>query len=387
MSLKNETQSVFQKSQYYMGRYTEGMTRERINTDYKADRERLRKLYEETVITEGERLSGEEVGIHVKIGRLFTELVQRLNPVRRLFFFGALLAFVLPYVTTGFLSNLMHPLGFFMLIVLLFIELLEKLDAKKEIDLARDIQLSLLPGAEVRKNDLEIVSFANTAQEVGGDYVDVISTPEGTLVVIADVSGKGLSAALYMVRMQALVHLLVKQQRVSPRELLLELNSLIKSGRKDKTFVTACAAFFPKDKDHFLFSRAGHNHPFLYSLENDRVVSLRNRGLALGMTTYELLDEHLAEAVIPFKRGDTLLLYTDGLNEARNPSGEEFGEIRIESIMEVYGSINARTVVAKLQSALESFIGPEKPLDDITFTCIHRSEDTGMSIQRGPKPL
>ncbi len=373
MSLKNEAQSVLDKSKYYVGRYTEGMTRERINIDYKADRERLQKLYRETVVTEQELRTGEEIGIHVKIGRLFTALVQRLNPVRRLAFFGTLFAFVLPYIAeAGLFTSVMHPVAFLMLIVLLFIELLEKLDAKKEIDLAREIQLSLLPPPEVRTESLEIVSFANTAQEVGGDYVDVIETPAGKLVIVADVSGKGLSAALYMVRMQALVHLLTRQHRLSPRELFLELNSLIQSGRKDKTFVTACAAFFPNGEDHFLFCRAGHNHPFLFTMADDTVRSLRNRGLALGMTTQELLEEHLEEAKIPFKKGDTLLLYTDGLNEARNESGEEFGEDRIESVMEIYASINAKTVVHKLQSSLESFIGSTKPLDDITFTVIHR---------------
>ncbi len=374
MSLKNETQSVLHKSKYYVGQYTEGMTRERINIDYKADRERLQKLYHDTVVTEQEHRTGEEIGIHVKIGRLFTALVQRLNPVRRLAFFGTLFAFIMPYIAdVGLFTSLMHPVAFLMLIVLLFIELLEKLDAKKEIDLAREIQLSLLPPPLVKTDTLEIVSFANTAQEVGGDYVDVIETPAGKLVIVADVSGKGLSAALYMVRMQALVHLLTRQHQLSPRELFLELNNLIKSGRKDKTFVTACAAFFPKDEDHFLFCRAGHNHPFLFNMAQDNVRSLRNRGLALGMTTQELLEEHLEEAIIPFKKGDTLLLYTDGLNEARNERGEEFGEDRIESVMEIYASINAKTVVQKLQASLEEFIGTAKPLDDITFTVIHRN--------------
>ncbi len=372
MSLKNETQSVIHKSKYYVDQYTEGMTRERINIDYKADRERLQKLYHDTVVTEQEHRSGEEIGIHVKIGRLFTALVQRLNPVRRLAFFGTLFAFVMPYIAdVGLFTSLMHPVAFLMLVVLLFIELLEKLDAKKEIDLAREIQLSLLPPPVVKTENLEIVSFANTAQEVGGDYVDVIETPAGKLVIVADVSGKGLSAALYMVRMQALVHLLTRQHQLSPRELFLELNNLIKSGRKDKTFVTACAAFFPNGQDHFLFCRAGHNHPFLFNMADDKVRSLRNRGLALGMTTQELLEEHLEEAIIPFRKGDTLLLYTDGLNEARNERGEEFGEDRIESVMEIYASINAKTVVQKLQASLEEFIGTAKPVDDITFTVIH----------------
>jgi serine phosphatase RsbU (regulator of sigma subunit) len=108
-------------------------------------------------------------------------------------------------------------------------------------------------------------------------------------------------------------------------------------------------------------------------MADDKVRSLRNRGLALGMTTQDLLEEHLEEVKIPFRKGDTLLLYTDGLNEARNAHGEEFGEDRIESVMEIYAPINAKTVVQKLQASLEEFIGTTKPLDDITFTVIHRN--------------
>src|SRR5699024_12839260 len=89
---------------------------------------------------------------------------------------------------------------------------------------------------------LEISSFANTAREVGGDYVDTIKTAEGTYVIIADVSGKGLAAALYMARLQALVHLLVERDAPTPQELFLQLNDYVKSDNADRTFVTACAA-------------------------------------------------------------------------------------------------------------------------------------------------
>src|SRR5690625_7789814 len=86
-------------------------------------------------------------------------------------------------------------------------------------------------------------------------------------VIISDVSGKGMSAALYMVRIQALVHLIINKLHPSPKELFLELNDYIKSNKKDKTFITACAAYFPHNEDYFTLARAGHNIPLVYNRE------------------------------------------------------------------------------------------------------------------------
>jgi serine phosphatase RsbU (regulator of sigma subunit) len=354
------------------------MTRDRIEVDYKADRERLKKLFEETVTSSKERESGKQVPFHIQFGRLFTALVMRLNPVRRLFFFLTIVLFLFPYISSdGLFVGLMHPMAFFVMTLLLFIELLEKLDAKKEIDLAREIQLSLLPMAEIESDSLEVVSFANTALEVGGDYVDVIETTNGTLVVIADVSGKGLPSALYMVRLQAMVHLLVQKGDYHPKNLLLELNKLIKSGSRDKTFVTVCACYFPNDRDVVLMSRAGHNYPLIYQTSSEKVTTLKMQGFALGMTPTNVLDEHLEELELVFDKGDALLLYTDGLSEARNSKDQEFGEERIWSIFDLYAKLGAKSVVRKIQASLEEFIGDQKNHDDITITCIHKKTSLG----------
>jgi serine phosphatase RsbU (regulator of sigma subunit) len=252
------------------------------------------------------------------------------------------------------------------------LELLEKLDVKKEIDLAKDIQISLLPSPDLEVDNLEINSFANTANEVGGDYVDVITTEVGTYYIIADVSGKGLSAALYMVRMQALVHLLITNLNPTPKQLFLELNDFIKSYRTDKTFITACAAFFPKNEDYFLYSRAGHNPPVLYKKATDSTSLLQTTGFALGMTRTDRLKNFLKEVKVPFESGDSILFYTDGLTEARNEAGDEFGTERTRSLMDIYGSLDAKVINKKIQSSLENFIGDMPTTDDITYSCIRK---------------
>jgi serine phosphatase RsbU (regulator of sigma subunit) len=87
-----------------------------------------------------------------------------------------------------------------------------------------------------------------------------------------------------------------------------------------------------------------------------------------------MLSQHLEVKRFHFKPGDSVLLYTDGLNESRNERGEEYGEERIESLMEIYGSLHSKTIINKIQSSLEAFIGTVPPADDVTFTCIHRPE-------------
>ncbi len=379
MSLKNEAQSGYGTKKFYQ-EYVSGMSRERISKELTADTDRLKLLYKEAV-ADIERQQGQQLPGHVKFMRLFSDLTQRLNPTRRLAFGVGSASFLGYYLLNFFglseflfFSGLMLPVAFSSMFLLLLVELLEKSDVQKEIDLARDIQLSLLPGTSLNKDNLEVYSFAHTAKEVGGDYLDVIDTEKGTYVVIADVSGKGLSAALYMVRMQALVNLLIHKEQPSPKDLFLQLNDFVKSNSKDKTFVTGCVAYFPNDKEEFEYVRAGHNIPIYYSRERDATFNLNANGFALGMTSTTMLDQHLEVKRFHFKPGDSVLLYTDGLSEARNERGEEYGEERIESLMEIYGSLHAKTVVQKIQSSLEAFIGTVEPADDVTFTCIHRPE-------------
>ncbi|MDX1670853.1 MAG: PP2C family protein-serine/threonine phosphatase [Balneolaceae bacterium] len=381
MGLKNEAQEAIKHTKTFYKEYVSGMNRKRLGKEFYEDTDRLKQLYREAVGEDLQRTRKEELPAHIKFFRLFSSLTQRLTPTRRLIFGLSTLSFALYYLA-GFLGianfilfyDLLIPFSFASMAMLLLLELLEKSDVKREIDLAREIQLGLLPATEMKKKNLEIYSFASTAKEVGGDYVDMIETEKGTYIVIADVSGKGLTAALYMVRMQALVHLLIEKSQPSPKELLVELNDYVKSDIRDKTFVTACAAFFPHDDQQFTFARAGQNAPVFYNKERDATFDLRSDGFALGMTNTANLRSNLQEKKFHFKPGDSVLFYTDGLTEARNEQNELYGEDRIDAIMSVYGSLHSKTIVQKIQKSLDGFIGLEKPADDITFTVVHRPE-------------
>jgi serine phosphatase RsbU (regulator of sigma subunit) len=373
MSLKNEANTALQETRSIYKEYTSGMTRENLGREFHADSKRLKELYREAIGNEYDEQTGEPITFMVKAQRLVSALSIRMNPVRRLIFGSSFALFLVHYLTeTGLIHNLAMPTAFAGLVMILLIELLEKLDVKKEIDLARDIQLSLLPSPDTTEAGFQFVSFANTANEVGGDYVDVIPTEKGVYYLIADVSGKGLSAALYMLRMQAMVHLMIRKWEPTPKELLLEMNEFIKSGQLDKTFVTACVAFFPKNADHFLMVRAGHNAPLLYKADKDAVLDLKTTGFALGMTSTERLNVFMKESKIPMAKNDTLFFFTDGLNEARSEQGEEYGDTRLRDLIELYGSLEAKSIARKVQNSLEQFIGEEKPADDITFSVIKR---------------
>ena len=379
MSLKNEARSAFEDTKDVYREYISGMSRKRIGKEFYKDTDRLKRLYEEAISEKGQTKPNYKMPGYEKFLRLFSALTQRLNPMRRLLFGLSLVAFFLHYLVslTGItfipFYGLFFPFSFVSLLMLLLIELLEKTDVKHEIDLAREIQLSLLPPKEQTIGNLEICSFANTASEVGGDYVDLIETPSGIYQIIADVSGKGLKAALYMVRMQALVHLIIEKNQPSPKQLFLELNDYVKSDINDQTFVTACAAFFPRDEEQMIFARAGHNPPIFYNRERDTTFELRSDGFALGMTSSKNLENYLKEKKFNFKAQDSIFFYTDGLSEARNSAGQEYGTEELDAILSIYGSLHAESIIHKVQDSLENFIGDARLFDDITFTCVHRT--------------
>ena len=374
MGLKNETRPYDTKTFYK--EYVSGMNSKQLGKEFQSDSERLKKLYYDAVKEANPNLPAKSIPFSQRFLSLLSALTKRLNPVRRLIFGISVVSFFVYYIFSffGVIQPLLLPFAYLGILVILLIELLEKSDVQKELDFARDIQLSLLPPSNIMFHHHEANSFAATAQEVGGDYVDVIKSDKGTYVLIADVSGKGMSAALYMVRIQALVHLLIKKTEPGPKELFLELNNYVKSNKMDKTFVTACVAFFPNKEDHFIFARAGHNIPIVYSKNHDSTFKLNTDGYALGMTSTPILKKKLVEKKFKFEPGDSLLLYTDGLIEARNKEDEEYGEERLDGIMSIYGSLHAKTITQKIQNSIELFLDDRKPMDDITFTTIHKLE-------------
>lgn len=373
-SLDNEARTGSRTTGTFYRDYTRGMTPRQIGKEFQDDSRRLLALYRQAVGMEPHK-EAQNAFSPGNFLKLIGELLTRLTPMRRLALGVSFAGMAVHILWTGPLAALALPLSIIILVLLLLLELLEKSDAKQEISLARDIQISLLPQSDIRHNQMEFASFASTASEVGGDYVDVIPARDGVYCVVADVSGKGLYAALYMVRLQALVHLVIEKFEPDPATLLTALNDYIKSGARDKTFVTACAAFFPDKSDKPVqLCRAGHNAPMLYLHGDKAIRELRSDGMALGMAPTPVFKNSLKQLAFHMKSGDNLLIYTDGLTEARNERGEQYEEFRLRSLFDLYGPLNASTIRHKIQVSLEDFIQSSPLTDDITFTCIHKHD-------------
>lgn len=298
---------------------------------------------------------------------IFISFLLKLSRARRILYLIGLSIFVWGLIAAA----LYHiVLGFIILNALLALELADKLRTKDELEFAREIQLSLLPDIPPKIENLRVTAFTETAMEVGGDYYDCFRLNDRkVLFVVGDVSGKGITAALYMVRLQGYVAMLVKENQ-SPREMLIHLNRLCKSQLKRHFFVTAALAMYDPIKKQMVICRAGHN-PILYFQQNKRrCFKLEPKGLALGLENNGLFEESLEEVNISLHSGDILFMYTDGLNETRNKRLEEFWEKRIEMVICKYQHESPEKLQSIILNEISEFRANQPVHDDLTFIII-----------------
>jgi hypothetical protein len=197
---------------------------------------------------------------------------------------------------------------------------LERQRYEEELATARRIQESLLPTSMPDVPGISFAAISEPALEVGGDYYDVIPLSDTAFIVlIADVSGKGLPAALYMAELHGMVRI-ASALRKSPYEMLTLLNDRLSDIIARGVFVTASIALFDIERSSLRFARAGHTR--LLRLRAGSVECYAPRGLPLGVPADELFNETLAEIEIDFRDGDLFLLYSDGLTEAMNRDRE-----------------------------------------------------------------
>ncbi len=210
-------------------------------------------------------------------------------------------------------------------------ELYEKRILEKELNLARKIQLSLLPPKEIIDDMLNISWRYNPAIKVGGDYCDVIENKKtGDMVfVIADVSGKGVNGALYMSMIRTLLHTGIEYASLPIETVLTSMNTYIRHKIPEKTFVTMLVFVFNKYDKTLRYVHMGHNPPLYYNAKKDILEFLPTTGIALGLAPDALFLEKLSIVDLPLDPGDLVFSYTDGITEAQNEKGEFFGDDRL----------------------------------------------------------
>jgi sigma-B regulation protein RsbU (phosphoserine phosphatase) len=250
----------------------------------------------------------------------------------------------------------------------------EKQRLEEELRIARQIQMSLLPQEAVSHPGLRIAALCLPATEVGGDYYDLLPLSESRLgVLVADVSGKGTSAALYMAELKGLV-LSLSRIYDSPARLLGEANRILAANMDPRSFVTMAYAVVDTAAGTMRYARAGHNPILHFEATTGRTRMLAPPGLGLGMDAGGRFEEILEEVELPLHSGDVFLFFTDGLTEAMNERSELFGESRLRELMEGVGGAGQGTPVAELKerilAEIRRFVGGAAPQDDMTLVIL-----------------
>jgi sigma-B regulation protein RsbU (phosphoserine phosphatase) len=241
---------------------------------------------------------------------------------------------------------------------------------ERELQMARDVQASLLPRSTPEIPGWEFVARWRPAREVAGDYYDFIPGDDGKLgLVIADVTDKGMPAALFMALARSIVRASV-DGAPSPVGGITRANRLICADSTSGMFVTLFYALLDPAKSEITYVNAGHNPPLLHRANDDQVEMLTRTGLVLGVTA----DASFEQRALQLNPGDLILLYTDGVTDASNTLGREFGMQRLERILLDRRGASATEIIAALERTIDAFIGSGSQSDDIAMLIVRRVE-------------
>lgn len=248
--------------------------------------------------------------------------------------------------------------------------MLDKERMEKELEIAREIQETLLPAHLPHLRNFEIDAYYHPASQVGGDYFDLIEVDEQHLmIVVGDVAGKGVPGLVIMAMTRMLVrHLALRGER--PVKLLRHLNVLLKRDMKRNLFLTLFCGLLDKKEGKLSFASAAHMPLIVYHGSEQMVRMMKTKAKPLGIFPDEVFTKGLEEVVIHLRPGDLFLQFTDGLNEMRNPAGEEFG---LESVMQtLYDEAKggARHLTGEIKRRLGEFRQGEPQSDDLTLLAV-----------------
>ncbi|HLF20237.1 MAG TPA: PP2C family protein-serine/threonine phosphatase, partial [Bacteroidota bacterium] len=239
---------------------------------------------------------------------------------------------------------------------------------QQEMMVARTMQKRLLPQGLPTSDRLDIVAISESSLEVGGDYYDFVQLSKDRMgIVVGDVSGKGVSAAFYMAEVKG-IFLSLSKICSSPKDLLIRANETLIGSLEKKAFISLVYAILDTKNGSLHIARAGHC-PVVYVSEG-RVELVRPSGLGLGLTDGEIFDRSTEERLIMLKEGDVCILYTDGITESRDRSGEEFGYDRLVSVAQRSKEQSADEIKNSILQEVRNHIGEPTYGDDMTLVVI-----------------
>ena len=236
-----------------------------------------------------------------------------------------------------------------------------------EVQLARQIQQTFLPESLPQFSEWELAARWKTARQVGGDFYDVFNLPDNKLgLFIADVSDKGVPAALFMALTRTLVRAAIVETE-SPAEALRRVNELLVPDTKQGMFVTAVYAVLDMDAGELTYVNAGHNPP-LWVRSDGSMESLTRTGVALGAAE----NMHYDQRIILLGKDDCILFYTDGLTESYNNDGDFYGEERLAQALKAGHCSSAHGLIDAVEKSLLDFVQDLPPADDLTMLVLRR---------------
>ncbi len=245
-------------------------------------------------------------------------------------------------------------------------EALVKQKMDEELKTAYEVQSRLLPAAPPECPGYEFAGLNRPCRTVSGDYYDFVVRPDGRVYfVIADVSGKGITAALVMASLATAFNIFARKDP-SPAELVRELNETLAPKTAPRKFVTLFAGLLDPTEGKVEFANAGHTPPLW--LQESGVTTLKETDMVVGLFTQAVYRNQ----TVQLAHGDSLLLFTDGVIEAENEEGAEMGSAAVEEKTSTFRPYDAATLIRKLEECVLEFAGPTPMTDDVTILSLRR---------------
>ena len=249
----------------------------------------------------------------------------------------------------------------------------EKKRLDHDLEIARDIQRILLPSEAPVINGFQISGINVPARQVSGDYFDYIRVDEERLgVAIADVSGKGVPASLIMAICRSVLRA-EASRNPSPADVLRKVNRQLYPDIKEDMFISMAYLILNHQRNAITLARAGHDAPLLYQRKSQTVTPVKPPGMVVGIDSGSVFDRLTTDFAVPLERDDCLVLYTDGVTEALNAEGDEFGPERMMESVRASTDDGAQAIVKKIIADVRDFTGSAPQNDDMTLIAIRKT--------------
>jgi serine phosphatase RsbU (regulator of sigma subunit) len=302
---------------------------------------------------------------------LFKSMMLKLTPARRIVFVIGIVSLIVSRVSVYSSGGLrievdISFLGICCVLFVLMLELKDKLIAKEELEAGRAVQKAFLPPASPEVPGWQFWLFCRSANDVGGDLVDFIRVSDDRCsVVLGDVAGKGLPAALFMVKLQATIRALVSEHR-SLDDLVSRLNRIFCRDSSKNVFASVIYAECSPGGDAVRLINAGHLPPLKVTREG--AVSLPKGCAAIGIFP----DAEFEEQEVPLDRSEYLCLYSDGVTEAQDREGRMFGEERLREALAAGKDRPLKEIGEDLIARIDRFVGESTSRDDLSVALIRK---------------